>query len=269
MSFRGASAEAYAALTGTLEGALSGGVDAAQVGADLFSVAEVLRAEPTLRRIATDVSVDAAAKVGLVNEVFAGKVSTTAGTLVAEAVSHRWTLPRDLALALEELSVVATVTSAGSDSERLASELFSLAQVLETSPELRSALSDPARSVGDKRDLVNGLLQGKALPATIALANQALAGTHRTMAVAVSNYQQIAAQAHGQRVATVTVAQALTETDRDRLAAALKRQYDREIQLNVVVDPGVIGGIRVEIGDDVIDGTVVNRLDDARRKLAV
>ena len=269
MSFRGASAEAYAALTDALPGVLGGGADATQVGADLFSVAEVLRREPTLRRVATDVSVDAAAKVGLVNEVFAGKVSPAAGTLVADAVARRWTQPRDLALALEELSVLVTVESAGSDSERLSSELFALAQVLETSPELRSALSDPARSVEDKRSLVDGLLQGKALATTIALARQALAGTHRNAGVAISTYQQIAAQAHGRKVATVTVAQALTVADQDRLAAALRRQYDREIQLNVVVDPSVIGGVRVEIGDDVIDGTVVNRLDDARRKLAV
>lgn len=269
MSFRGASADAYAALTGSLQGALSGGADAAQVGSDLFSVAEVLRGQPALRRVATDVSVDSAAKVGLVNGLFGGKLSPKAGELLAEAVAHRWTQPRDLALALEELSVVATVASAGSESERLASELHDLDQVLETSPDLRSALSDPARSVQDKRTLIRGLLEGKVLTSTLTLADQALAGSHRTISDAISAYQQLAAQAHGQKVATVTVAQQLNESDQARLAAALQRQYDRDIQLNVVVDPNVIGGVRVEIGDDVIDGTVANRLDDARRKLAV
>ena len=73
---------------------------------------------------------------------------------------------------------------------------------------------------------------------------------------------------HGQRVATVRVAHPLSDADRQRLTDALSRQYDRQIHLNVVVDPDVLGGIRVEIGDDVIDGTVANRLDDARRKLA-
>ena len=116
--------------------------------------------------------------------------------------------------------------------------------------------------------LVRGLLEGKALPATVTLALQALAGTYRTVAVALATYQQVAAQVHGERVATVRVAHPLADTERQRLTDALSRQYDRQIHLNVVVDPDVIGGIRVEIGDDVIDGTVANRLDDARRKLA-
>jgi F-type H+-transporting ATPase subunit delta len=68
-------------------------------------------------------------------------------------------------------------------------------------------------------------------------------------------------------VATVRVARPLADGDRQRLADVLARTYDRQIHLNVVVDPEVIGGIRVEIGDDVIDGTVASRLDDARRRL--
>ena len=60
----------------------------------------------------------------------------------------------------------------------------------------------------------------------------------------------------------------LAEHDAQRLQDALARQYSRPVHLNVVVDPDVIGGMRVAIGDDVIDGTVANRLDDARRQLA-
>lgn len=268
MTFRGASAEAYAALTSTLEGAAGQG-NAAQVGQDLFSVAEVLRGEPALRRVATDVSVDAAAKAGLVRELFAGKVQAPVASLLGDAVAHRWTNAGDLARALEQLGVIATVKSAGADADRLAAELFSLGQMLKDNPDLRQALSDPARSTEDKRALVHGLLAGRTLPATIALVDQALAGTHRTVSVALDAYQQIAAEVNGRTVATVTVAQTLTDADVDRITSALSRQYDREIQLNVVVDPAVIGGVRVEIGNEVIDGTVASRLDDARRKLAV
>ena len=64
------------------------------------------------------------------------------------------------------------------------------------------------------------------------------------------------------------VARALSASDQERLAAALTRQYGRPVHLNIVIDPEVLGGLRVEIGDDVIDGTVVSRLDDARRKIA-
>ena len=64
------------------------------------------------------------------------------------------------------------------------------------------------------------------------------------------------------------MARPLDESERERLTAALPEQYGRPVHLNVVVDPDVIGGIRVEIGDDVIDGTISTRLDAARRKLA-
>lgn len=264
MTVRGASADALATLSRELDGA----ADVGSAGADLFSVAAVLRAEPALRRVATDVSVAAEAKAGLVDQIFAGKVGATTLALVKTAVAQRWTTTRDLADVLEHLGVVATVTSAGQDSARLSDELFSVGRLVQENPELRDALSDPARSIEDKRGLLRGLLDGKALPATVALVEQALAGTHRTVSVAISAYQQIAAEVHNQGVAEVRVARALSDADRERLTGALSRQYGRDVHLNVVVDPSVIGGLRVEIGDDVIDGTVVSRLDDARRKLA-
>lgn len=267
MSFRGASADALAALSGELESTLAGG-DAEQVGHDLFSVAAVLRSEPALRRVATDVSLAATAKQGLVRDIFDGKVAPAVLGLLADAVGRRWTATRDLADVLEHLGVVATVRSAGFDSSRLSDELFGFGQILQDSPALRDALSDPARSAPDKGSLLQGLLEGKALPATMALVQQALAGTHRTVSAALASYQQVAAEVHQQKVATVRVARDLSEADRDRLTQALSHKYARDIHLNVVVDPTVIGGIRVEIADDVIDGTVSSRLDDARRKLA-
>ena len=112
------------------------------------------------------------------------------------------------------------------------------------------------------------LLAGKAMPATVALVQQSLEGSYRTVGVALKAYQDVAADVHGENVATVRVAHPLSDADRQRLTDALARQYGRDVHLNVVVDPEVIGGIKVEIDDDVIDGTVASRLDEARRKLA-
>jgi F-type H+-transporting ATPase subunit delta len=133
---------------------------------------------------------------------------------------------------------------------------------------LRGALSDPSRSRADKAGLLASLLQGKALPATILLAQQSLSGSYRTPAAALEAYEKVAADVHGERVATVRIARPLTEAETQRLADGLARQYGRQVHLNVVVDPDVVGGIRVEIGDDVIDGTVSSRLADAQRLLA-
>lgn len=267
-ALRGASADALAALTSELESKLGAGADATRIGDDLFTVSTLLRSEPALRRVATDVSVDSSAKAGLVTEIFGGKVDQASLDLLAAAAGRRWTVSRNLGDALEYLSEVAVVRSAGDDSARLSDELHSYAQAVNDNPSLRDALSDPARSVEDKAALVRSLLEGKALPATVTLALQALAGTYRTVAVALSTYQQVAAQVHGERVATVRVAHPLGDAERQRLSDVLSRQYDRAIHLNVVIDPDVIGGIRVEIGDDVIDGTVSSRIAEAGRKLA-
>jgi F-type H+-transporting ATPase subunit delta len=270
MDLRGASAEALAALTEELDSHVGSGDQgaAARLADELFSVALTLRSEGALRRFATDASIPAEAKQGLVREVFGGRLGDGATAVLTSAVGRRWTATRDLADALEQLSVVALVRAAGGESGRLADELFAWAQAVKDTPELRDALSDPARSVEDKERLIGGLLDGKALPSTVTLAKQALSGSYRTVSSALEDYQRTAARVHGEGVATVRVARELTEAETRRLSEALSSQYGRPVHLNLLVDPTVLGGIRVEIGDDVIDGTVASRLDDARRRLA-
>ena len=223
--------------------------------------------EGALRRFVTDASVAPEARQGLVDQVLGGKVSEQALGLLRSAVSRRWVKTRDLADALEHLSVVATVRSAASDSHRLADELFAVAQTVKDNPALRDGLSDPGRSVADKSRLVDDLLAGKALASTVSLVKQALHGTYRTVGVALNEYQKVAASVAGENVATVRVARVLSDAEQQRLADTLSRQYGRPVHLNTIVDPDVLGGIRVEIGDDVIDGTISSRLDDARRRL--
>jgi F-type H+-transporting ATPase subunit delta len=267
MDLRGASADSLQELTAELDGALRDGSHAEQVGRQLFDVAGLLRAEPALRRVASDASMPAEARQGLVRQLLGGKVDDATLGLVASAASRRWTSSRDLPDALERLGELTVVRSVGDQAGRLADELFSFSRTVQANPELREALSDPARSRADKAGLLQDLLGGKALPATVALAEQALAGTYRTVVGALENYRRVAAQARGEYVATVRVVAPLDESERDRLTRALSRQYGRDIHLNEIVDPAVLGGVRVEIGDDVIDGTVSSRLDDARRKL--
>ncbi len=265
---RGASADTLATVRAELDAAVAAGADVAQLGDDLFTVSQLVRTEASLRRFATDASVSAAAKERLAGQLFDGKIAPGSVQVVAKAFGGRWTKARDLPDALEYVSEIAVVKSSGDATGRLADELFEVGQIVRHNPELRDALSDPARSADDKARLVDSLLEGKALPATVTFATQALAGTYRTVGVALEAYQKVAADVHDESVATVRVARDLTEPEQSRLAGALTRQYGRAVHLNVIVDPAIIGGMRVEIGDDVIDGTVSGRLDAAGRRLA-
>jgi F-type H+-transporting ATPase subunit delta len=100
------------------------------------------------------------------------------------------------------------------------------------------------------------------------LVEQAAAGRHGAIDGALELFQHTAAHSIGQKIATVYAARELSDDEHSRLAKALGSQYDTTVHLLVVQDPEIVGGIRVEIGDDVIDGTVAGKLEDAQRKLA-
>jgi F-type H+-transporting ATPase subunit delta len=268
MDLRGASAEALAALTAQLDDAIGTAKSAGVLGDELFTVSQLVRSEPGLRRFATDASLPADAKRGMVQQVFKGRLGDATLELLTDAAGRRWTMSRDLSDVLERLSEIAVVRSAASKSGQVTDELFALGRVVDSNPELRDALSDPARSVGDKAALLDSLLDKKLLPATITLAKQALAGTYRTMTAALATYRRVAAESQDEIVATVRVARPLSAAALRRLGTILNTQYAATVHLNVVVDEDVLGGVRVEIGDQVIDGTISGRLDDARRRLA-
>ena len=266
---RGSSAEALAALTEELVARAAEG-DPGRIADDLFAVANLLRRAPLLRRVATDVSVAAKAKADVLRGLVQDQIDGASMDLVEKAVGMRWSATRDLPDALDHVAVIAVVKDAerAGHADALEDELFGFGRVVEENPELRDALSDRTRSVQDKRELVRTLLEGKATASTVRLVEQALTGTFRTLGLALEAFRKITAEHRNRLVAVVRVAEELDGSAVQRLESALSAQYGRPVHVNVRRDRHVIGGVKVEIGDDVIDGTVATRLDEARRRLA-
>lgn len=248
---------------------LGDGADAPALGADLFAVVGMLDHEPTLRRVLTEPSVEARARVGMVRSLLDGKLSGGAVEVVAAAVSERWSRSRDLVDALERCAVTAEATRAEQSDQldALEDDLFRFGRILEANPDLRDALSDRAAPLSAKRTLLDSLVEDKVAPVTRDLLNQLLVGRQRSLAAGLAHYQEVTADLRKRLIATVWVASPLGDDQRRRLAESLASQYSHEVHLNVIVDPSVLGGVRVAIGDDVIDSTIESRIAQAQRRI--
>ena len=269
---QGASRATFAAGQERLEALLSSaGTDPAALGEDLFSVTNLLAANPGLRRALTDPSRSGEAKAALVARLLGGKVGGPSVDVVSGLVRGRWSRAGDLTDAVEQLAVSAVLAGAerAGRLDAVEDELFRFSRIIAGDQGLRDAVSSRSEGVDRKSALVTTLLGGKAAPETVRLAVQAATAPRglRTEYV-LEGYVDAAAHRRQQLVAHVVAALPLDERQRARLAAALTAQYGRAIRLNIDIDPSVIGGIRVEVSGEVVDGTLSARLDDARRRLA-
>ena len=247
------------------------GTDLDVLADELFAVVAILDREGALRRALTDPGRSAGDRTTLVRSVLAGRISEDTGDVLASVVSSRWSSARDLVHVLELLAVEAVIASAEREGrlDAVEDELFRTSRIIAGSPELRVSLSDRSAPVEHRIALIDGLLAGKVSDQTARLARQAVAAPRgRSLDRTLETYATVAAERRSRVVATVTAAVPLTEEQRERLSRALASIYGREIQLNIDVNPGLVGGIRVEIGDEVIDGSVISRLGEARRRLA-
>ena len=268
---QGASRESLAAARETLGTLIrSGDTDLAGISDELFAVTSVLDREPALRRGLTDPARNGDDRAGLARAVLGGQMGGSTVDLLVWAVRARWSSPRDLADAMELLGVEAQVAAAerAGRLDAVEDELFRTGRIVAGAPELRSALSDRSAPVESRAALIEGLLGGRTTEETRRLVRQAVVAPRgRHFDRTVELYAQVAADRRSRLVATVTATAPLTEEQRGRLSRALLRIYGHEVHLNVELDPELVGGIRVEIGDEVIDGSVASKLDDARRRL--
>ncbi|NQX11409.1 F0F1 ATP synthase subunit delta [Microbacteriaceae bacterium VKM Ac-2855] len=258
---RGALAASKAELT-----VLVGAADLA-TGEQLFEAARVLEGSSQLRSALSDPSADQTAKQALVSRVF-GTFGEPAQRLLHTIAGARWSSADDLVAGIEEVGVRAIVASApaGVSIER---ELHSFGTAVASDPELELALGSKLSASTAKVALVQRLLEGKAAQQTITILRQLIAHPRgRRIPELLRFASGVVADQGGFSIATVTVASPVAPAQLDRLRLALSKQYGRAIEINLVVEPALIGGMRVQVADDVIDGSIAARLQDLKLQLA-
>lgn len=234
---------------------------------ELFAVVDALEASPTLRRAVTDPGTPEGARKALVHGLLDGKVGEPVVDLVAEGAAMRWSGGRTFAAALERQAVRGQlmVAERKGQLENTEDELFRFARTVEANPGLRNALSDRAVPLDARQRLVGDLLEGKASEATVSLAKRAVGARERTFAHTIEGFVTLAAAQKNRVVATVRTARPLTAQQRDKLRSALSQQVGREVAVQEIIEPEVLGGLRVELAGEVIEGTVADRMEQARR----
>ena len=147
-------------------------------------------------------------------------------------------------------------------------ELFRVAQVVRGNDELRDSLADPHVPVATRQQVIVDLLDGKAQPATTSLVSMVVGtGRIRDLPAIVDELVAMAARQANKEVAEVRSAIALTDDQKTRLAEALGRATGKQIEVKVILDPSVKGGLVAQVGDTVIDGSVRRRLDQLKHAL--
>jgi len=160
------------------------------------------------------------------------------------------------------------IADAEGDLDKVENELYSFAKALEANPELREALTDPALPVERKQAVIGDVLGGDANPNTANMLGFLVEqGRARELQRIIEQLAQIAAERRQSSLAEVRTAVELNDKQKAALRDALSAAVGRSVEVKVVVDPSVIGGVMARVGDEVIDGSIRTRLEEASARL--
>jgi F-type H+-transporting ATPase subunit delta len=270
----GASRQSLIAARKSLDELLKGlsAADASALSAHLFAVVTTLDSSTPLRRALTDNSRDANSKAELAKELFGKSTSDLAIKLLINLTALRWSSPSNLGDVIEQLAVEAEASVANQNNEldRLEEEIFQFSRIVASDLELRQILNSPKYSGEGKRVLVAKLLASKVSPSTSRLLAALVSGMRgRSIERTIAFYASAAAARKMRVIAHVKSAVELSQAQKDKLASSLSGKIGQPVRLNVELDPKVLGGLSIRFADELIDATIVNRLADAGRALAV
>ena len=266
----GSSRQSLLAARTALDAAVKG-VDAqaaSTLSAELFFAADVLGSNISVRRALTDTSRDAAAKGTLIKDLLASKVGAASVSLLTELSALRWSGAKDLVQVIEQLAIEAEATAANISGEldRVENEMFVVSTTISNSSELRKAFKSDADVA--KSQLVAELLKNASSSTTKLVSQMVNSWRGRSIESAFADYQWALAARRNRVIALVRIAAPISQAQQDRLAAALDKQVGQPVRMNIEIDPSVLGGVSVKFADEMVDGSVSNRLAGAARALA-
>jgi F-type H+-transporting ATPase subunit delta len=267
----GSSRQSFVIARGQLDAAIKGAsaTTASELSSHLFFAAETFASNTSLRRAFTDSSRDDSAKVALVKDLFGSKISSSASTLLAAIAGLRWSAAKDLVTVIEQLAIEAEATAANADGalDRLEAEFFEVSRVIADNFDLRKALVGNG-SVDAKGTLIADVLSKSASASTVKLAVALVTSLRgRSIEAAFADYLFGLANRRNRLIAHVRVATVITDAQKTRLAAAIEKQVGQPISVNIEVDPSIVGGVSVKFADELVDGSISNRLASAGRAL--
>jgi len=270
----GASRQSLASARASLDSVLKSLsiADSSTLASDLFVVVATLDSSTPLRRAITDGSRDAASKAALTSELFGKSISAHALKLVSELSALRWSSPSNLGDVLEQLAVESEASAANmaNELERMEEELFAFSRIVVGDAELRQALNSTKYSSEGKRVLVAKLLGSKISASTTRLIGHLVSGLRGRNIESTINFYSAAIAARRERViAHVRSAVVMTDAQKEKLTKTLSQKIGQPVRLNVEIDETVLGGLSIRFADELIDATIVSRLADAGRALAV
>jgi ATP synthase F0 subunit b/ATP synthase F1 delta subunit len=275
VNLRAASREALAALVKKFD-EVAAGLDSnglSTLADDLTSVAKLLIAETALNKHLAEPKDDPAPAVRLLERLLDGKVGAPALDILKTAVSQRWSTESNLVGAVEHVGRLSLLARADADnqSEDVEDQLFKFGRVLDAEPRLTTLLSDYTSPVDGRLRLLTKVLEGggnavnKTAAALLAQTVELLRGERADEAVI--DLAELAVSRRGEVVAHVDAAAELSDAQRSRLVDVLSRIYGHPVSIQLNIDPELLGGLLIAVGDEVIDGAVSSRLTAAKTGL--
>ncbi len=236
---------------------------------EVFAVVDLLELQARLRRSLSDPSSTSEGRSALAERLFANRISGAALQVLTAVVADTFPSGRTLVVALEAQGVRAMLRVArdSGDLAEVQQELHDFAATVESDAPLSDTLRNRTYPLEARRELVSRLISDRVHPITERLLVRATAARERTLPLTVVQYLEMAALLAGEQIARVTVARPLDEARTQRLRSALEAQVGGPVTLQVEVDPEVLGGMDIFLGDHIIESTIAGRLDDARRLL--